>query len=335
MCRLFGVFILAFSFSNHCKAQKGDPNPYADLFAHSSLSKMENYVGLGSDWGSRIYNLDTPAKDYVLGLNKIDGFDESPVEARNFPSFKKEVIKTLEAEPEPIQSLLKDKLFRIYVCEDLGGSAISGFIQENGNTKGGFVLLDAKVLDRKANEWITYKENSIYTKGRLAVNVRIEPDEANTKNNALRYILLHEFGHILSGTQKIGPSFFDAFRSYLRFPFFSGIWKSEKIASMDTSFFPIRSKIHFYSGSVSLDEEWEKIYPVLEKSPFPTLYSATNADDFFAESFVSYVHVILEKRPWVLEIKDGEKVLYQMENGITKPSLEKQREIIRKILFKL
>ncbi|WP_246050671.1 hypothetical protein [Leptospira langatensis] len=331
---MFGVFILAFSLFTDCKPKEGDPNPYADLMTRSPLSKMENYVGLGSDWGSRIYDLDAPSKNYVLGLNKIDGFEDSPIPSRNFQAFKIEVIKTLEAEPEPIQSLLKKKLFRIYVCEDLGGSALSGFVREKGNTKGGFILLDAKILDRKANEWISYKENSTYMKGRLSVQIRIESDQTNTKNNALRYILLHEIGHILSATENIGPSFSDPIRSYENFPFYSQIWRSEKVSYMDDSVFPIRNRIHFYSGSISLDKEWEKIYPVLEKTPFPTLYAAANADDFFAESFVSYVHVILEKRPWILQIKDGKKVLFQMENGIAKPALEKQREQIREILEK-
>ncbi len=332
--RFFGGIILLSFYSSDCKSETGDPNPYAELYSDISISKMENYVGLDKGWDSRIKPLDQDAKNYVIVLNKIDGFDDSPAQTPLFESFKKEIAEALESEPEPIQSLLKEKLFRIYVCESLGGSAVTGIVHKNQNVIGGFIIIDAKVLNRKANDWISYKENSAYTKRKTNLKITIEERIGNTKQNAIRYILLHEFGHILSETESIAPSHLEKFRSFQNLPFSGSIWKSENISYLDTSTFPLRPKIRFYSGSISLDDQWKNIYPALEKTPFPTLYAANNADDFFAESFVSYVHVVLEKRPWKLELIQNGKTIYQTENGILKPQLQTQREILKRILEK-
>ncbi|WP_243402104.1 hypothetical protein [Leptospira haakeii] len=332
LCRLFVVFILVFETFYSCKEEVGDPNPYADVLSSTPLSKIENYVGLESeDWDSRILNLDKHALDYVNELNRIDGFTESPSPIKNLDVFKSILLEALNSQTDPVVSLLKNKLLRIYVCENLGGSAVTGIVRKDGKSIGGFVILDANTLNRNANDWISYKENSTFQKGNINIRIKIEEEKQNTKANALRYILLHEFGHILSETENIGPSFFSPKRSYSNYEFYKGIWKSEKVSYLDDSVFTIRPQIRFYSESISLDENWEKIYPILSKTPFPTLYAATNADDFFADSFVSYVHVVLEKKPWKLEILKDNKPVFKMENGIAKDSLRSQRQILERI----
>ncbi|PJZ49151.1 hypothetical protein CH362_12020 [Leptospira saintgironsiae] len=332
LCRLFVLFILTFETFYSCK-EAGDPNPYADVLSSTPLSKIENYVRLESeDWASRIFNLDKQALDYVNELNRVDGFSESPSPVKDLETFKSTLIDALNSQSGPVSSLLKNKLLRIYVCENLGGSAVTGIIRKDNRSIGGFVILDANTLNRNANDWISFKENSAFQKGNIKIQIRIEEDRQNTKTNALRYILLHEFGHILSETESIGPSFFLPKRSYTNFEFYQGVWKSEKVSFLDDSRFVLRSKIRFYSGSLSLDANWEKIYPILANTQFPTLYSATNADDFFADSFVSYVHVVLEKKPWELEILKNNKPIFRMENGITKDSLQSQRKILERIL---
>ncbi|WP_341867365.1 hypothetical protein [Leptospira andrefontaineae] len=334
MCRLFVVFLLVFETFYSCKEELGDPNPYAEVLSSTPLSKIENYVGLGSeDWSLRIYNLDKQALDYVNELNRVDGFTESPSPVKNFETFKSTLLDALNSQTGPVVSLLQKKLLRIYVCENLGGSAVTGLIRKEGKSIGGFVILDVNTLNRNANDWISYKENSTFQKGNIKIRIRIEEEKQNTKANALSYILLHEFGHILSETENIGPSFFLAKRSFKNSEFYKAAWKSEKVSYFDDSTFILRPQIRFYSESLSLDENWEKIYPILSKTPFPTLYSATNADDFFADSFVSYVHVVLNKKPWELEILKNNKSIFRMENEIQKDSLLEQRKIIEKIIF--
>lgn len=308
-------------------------NPYAALYSDLAVSRIENYVGWETgDWKSRIRNLDPQAKEYMIDLNRIDGFDDSPATSPLFSRMQSEIEKALESIPDPVQSLLRRRLVRIYVCESLGGTAVTGFIKDRERSKGGFILLDAKNLDRKANDWISFKENSSYLPSPTRVRVQIESEKNDTRRNAIRYILLHEFGHILAETESVAPSQLAPTRSFSEFPFFTGVWLEENVSNFDTKEFPDRKKIRFYSGNYPLESEWQNIYPVLENTPFPTLYAANNADDFFAEVFVSYVHVILEKKPWNLTIYQKGKKVYFMENGISKPTLEKQRKIIEQLL---
>lgn len=270
--------------------------------------------------------MDVEAKSFVTSLNRIDGFDEVPSPSASWRIVAKEVRSVKAELPKSINKLLTEFLFRIYVCENLGGSAVSGFVYRNGHAIGGFVILDSQILNKNANDWISYKESSAFKPDNTEIKIKIEEENSNTKVNALRYILLHEFGHILSVASGVGPDFRGKTRRFENLPFYQGIWKSEKKSVYDGSEFSLRPRIKFYSSSLPLRENWNNIYPILEKTPFPTLYSATNADDFFAESFVSYVHVIMQKRPWELVLYDKGKPIYKTRNGIEKDSLEKQEE---------
>ena len=50
------------------------------------------------------------------------------------------------------------------------------------------------------------------------------------------------------------------------------------------------------------------VYERLARTNFPTLYAATSPGDDFAESFVSYVHTVLMKRPREITIRHDGKV---------------------------
>ncbi|PJZ68969.1 hypothetical protein CH373_07955 [Leptospira perolatii] len=317
-----------------CKTKTSESNPYSGLFSKSEITRRESYGLFDKDapLKNRVFNLDEIASDFVKEMNEIDGFEDVPTPSKNLDDFVKDIQEVEDSLPPTVLSLAKKQLFRIYVCENLGGTALSGFIYDKNQPVGGFILFDSNVLSRSANEWISYKENSPFALGKTKIQIRIEKGKNDTKSNALRYIFLHELGHIISSTYKIVPDFRSENRSFFHFPFYEGIWSTEKELVSESSDFSIRSQIKFYTNSISLDENWKKIYPALESSQFPTLYSATNADDFFAESFVSYVHVILDSRPWDLKIFRNNKVVYQSTNGIRKPSLEKQRKMIEKIL---
>lgn len=68
--------------------------------------------------------------------------------------------------------------------------------------------------------------------------------------------------------------------------------------------FPLRNQIHFYKGDFTTNIE--EVYRELERTHFPTLYSATNMADDFADSFASLVHVVLFKRPYkIVLLKNG------------------------------
>lgn len=331
MWRYIGAYATLLFFCG-CTPERSEQNPYAELFRTSPITESENYKDLGSSWASRVSPLDENSRSFVEALNRIDGFENSPVASTDLGNISRNLSKVGKRIPSHINKLLNEQLFRIIVCENLGGTAVSGVVYEKGIAKGGFVILDSKVLRRKANDWITYKENSPFQKGKISVRIRIEEPAEDTEVAALEYILLHEFGHILAVTSGTGPDLRDRYRKFKDRPFYSSVWLSENTSVEDGGKFRTLRKVRFYTSEQSLDKEWKNVYPPLTDSPFPTLYSASNADDFFAESFVSYVHVLMEKRPWTLTVREDEKILYEMNNGIGKDSLKEQRRILSRLL---
>ncbi|ASV07281.1 hypothetical protein B2G47_17240 [Leptospira interrogans serovar Canicola] len=305
-------------------------NPYYQLFRKHPITQMERYFSM-EGWEQRISGLNSEEQNFVQEMNRIDGITDLPEAENELNPWKERLSTVRKSLPNSVNTILDRSLFKVILCKNLGSSGLSSFVYDNTGPKGGVVFLDTKLLNQTANEWITQKENSPFISGNIQVKVRIESDTKDKIETAIEYILLHEVGHILSVLKKIVPDFREEYRNFSEFEFSKGIWKTEDVSYLD-SFFPLRKEIKFYTSKpIELSKNWDSIYPTLEKTPFPTLYSATNADDFFADSFVSYVHTKLQKKTWNLEIFQNKKRVFKMKNGIQEPRCKVQKEYLDNI----
>ena len=330
------IFCLVLFFSN-CNKKTIQKNEYAQLLNEHPATNSKNYPRQSGDWTSRAVNIDSTRISFTKSVNEIDGFTEIPIESTSMEGMRTKLEAISKSFHPKVKDLFDKYLFAIYFCEKLGGTGISGFIYDNQKNKpvGGFIIIDSSVINKKANDWITYKERSAFQLGDISLQIQIENETDNTIDNALRYILLHEMGHIISNTLGISPDLRMATPDYKEYPFFNEIWISEKESNYDTKTFPFRSKVKFYSSDSSalkLDLVWDQVYPILNKTRFTTLYAATNALDDFAEAFVSYIHCILDNRPWELTLSKQGKVIYKMKNRIHE--LEREQEFLRRNVFK-
>ncbi|MCG6194021.1 hypothetical protein LFX25_12285 [Leptospira sp. FAT2] len=310
-------------------------NPYYRLFTTHPITRAERY-SLSNPWQERISSLGEEEQNFIQEMNRIDGFQDSPLPEADLIVWKSRLSAVRQSLPNSVNSFLDKSLFRVILCKNLGSTGLSSFVYDRSGPLGGVVFLDTGMLTKTANDWITQKENSSFAPGTLKLNVKIESDSNDTIETALEYILLHEIGHILSVQKRIVPDFREKNRDFSTFEFSNGVWVNENDSVFDDSF-PMRKKIRFYSSQpISFDSEWGGIYPVLEKTPFPTLYSSINGDDFFADAFVSYVHTILQKKIWNLEIKqeNGVKV-FEMKNGIQEPRCKKQKEFLDRLFAEM
>lgn len=329
----FSIFVfLGFG----CKRKAFDKNEYAQLLREHPATDIRNYPQRQGKWTDRVYNLDNDRSSYIRKLNEIDGFTEVPVISSSMTEMKQKVEVITKSFHPKINNLFDKYLYGIYFCEKLGGTGVTGFIYDNstGDPLGGFIVIDSQVIQKKANDWITYKERSAFGISEISLNLKIENEIGDTVENALRYILLHEMGHVISNTLRITPDLRDVNSDYRKFPFFDQAWTSMEKSIYDKEIFPLRPSIKFYglkADLLNLDQDWNQIYPKLEKTNFPTLYGATNALDHFAESFVSYVHCIIDNRPWELTLSKDNKILYKSTNRIFE--MPKEKEFIRKIVF--
>lgn len=314
----------------NCNSTKLVPNPYASLF-NSHAATDGKYYPKFTSWTDSINNITPIHIDFIKRMNLIDGFDEIPVTTSQFNQMKDRLLAVSQSFSPELKILLNQSVRGVYFCEKLGGTGVTGIIYENNHPVGGFIILDASMLNQSANEWITAKENSAFTSVKIKLGIQIESNNNDTPENALRYIFLHEFGHILSIVKKQVPDFRDSKRDFSDYPFFKGAWLDENTTAFASEFKVIK-KVKFYTKEkINLDDNWKNIYPVINETPFATLYSTIHPDEFFADLFASYIHTVEDKRPWNLTLMEKNKIIFHSRNKITSDTM--RMKIFHKLLM--
>jgi hypothetical protein len=212
--------------------------------------------------------------------------------------------------PPQILKLIEPKLAGIYFVQDLGGTAMTDYIDGGWFRRDiGWIVLDAGVLSRyTANAWATWKERTPFKESpAFSLEAVIETPANDNRRNAIRYILLHETGHILSLGEKIHPRWDKPPSTTEGFPFAQLSWQLDAatgtyVSHHDRVTFRDRQHVVYYFGAKLAGYKIPDIYDSLSKTNFPTLYAATNPGDDFAESFASYVHTVIHKRPWEIRV---------------------------------
>jgi hypothetical protein len=254
--------------------------------------------------------------------NEIQGIKERPQPAEPFPKIR-DAMKLIEVSiPNTLKKILKERLIGIFLVKGLGSTGYTDTVFDNkGNEKYCFIVLDVEMIKaKKANEWATWKENSAFKskeKQKYRLNLVIEEEENNTVINAIRYIILHELGHVFGTVTKVHTTWKDRHnkkRKDMDYPFQKLSWKmthDNKILSRFDDCFHEREllKFYFFRKAKLNNEQIPSTYSkLIECTNFASLYAATNLWDDFAESFVIYFHVVIEKRPWRITIeKEGQR----------------------------
>lgn len=255
-----------------------------------------------------------------LNLDNIgQGFSNQPRTAAIPEDFLKDVNDAMTELPPRVKQLIDKRLAGIYFVQDLGGTGYTDYI--NGDPfipAAGFTVLDMDVLAKQtANAWATWKENSPFkADARYRLESDIEPQRQDNRKHAIQYILLHELGHILSIGENIHPRWDQppaADASLDRYPFARLSWEimnaGKRYASLFETEFPLRKDVVYYFGARLNGGQMVEVYEQLERTNYPTLYAATSPGDDFAESFASYVHTVLLKRPLEIRLyRDGRLV---------------------------
>lgn len=259
--------------------------------------------------------------DYLTQDNIANGWSERPRTTRAPASFIAEVKSALAELPSEVNLLFVDRLAGIFIVDELGGTGFTDVIEDaSGEAVAGYIVLDANALAaRTANEWATWKETTPFApEPGWQLSARIESDAQDSRRRAIQYILLHELGHVLSigGNEHppwtIQPKDVDHPQAY---PFFNLSWqvdaKENRYESLFDSAFALRTRVAYYTGAKLRMSQAPDAYGELAKTNFPSLYAATRPGDDFAESFASYVHTVVLKRPWDITIAhDGEVVTH-------------------------
>jgi len=241
--------------------------------------------------------------------------------------------------PPVIKALVEERLAGIYFVSDLGGTGYTDYA--NGgwfSHDAGFTLLDVDVLAKQtANAWATWKENTPFKADpAFRLEARIEDAAGDNRKNAIQYILLHELGHILSIGKDIHPRWDGPPSSVAGFPFARLSWEfvpaETRYASTFDKQFVLRREVVYYFGARLGGRQMFDAYHQVADTNFPTLYAATHPGDDFAESFASYVHTVMMKRPWEIRLYQDGKLVRTVGSCWEEERCAEKRRILEEIL---
>ncbi len=272
----------------------------------------------------RVFSAPNELIDYIRLDNQLNGFSEKPQTIKASKKLQLEIEEAIKELPQKVKDLVAPKFLGVYLIQGLGGT---GYTESVFNTQGeavaAFIALDAGILtQRKANEWATWKESSVFqSDGDYQIELIIEEPERNKTKYAIQYLVLHELAHVYSVGEKIHPLWNDPIESIQnesQFSFFTESWKinsaRDKIYSIfDQDKFPQRSRVRYYTGAKLKNDEMIEVFENLQKTNFVSLYASTHYTEDWAESFATYVHKILMKKPYRFQIKKLDKLVKTYE----------------------
>lgn len=278
--------------------------------------------------------------DYLRKDNALNGYKERPRQAKVDPSFLEDIHAAIDELPQMARKHMEEHVIAVFLVQDLGTTGFGELLRDFDQNRLGFIVLDVDFLNKKANEWISWRENSPFRdKGVYAVEAEIERKEHDSRKSAIQYILLHELGHLVGVAKGAHPNWF-AGGDPRAWPFAGLSWLTHKTAlngeSRYDDFFRTRKALKFYAfqNAALSSEAIGETFTALSGTDFVSLYAATNMYDDFAETYAMYVHVILQKKPWrVRVVRDG-KMVTEMREPILNPRLIRKKEYMQELFKK-
>ena len=278
---------------------------------------------------------------HVTQVNLAMGVAERPSSTQVDAAFQADVRAAIASMPASVQALLDGVLLGVRYARQLGSSAISDIVVSGeGVIVGVVVALDVDAFEsRTANAWATWKENTPFAPEegyRLSAQIALPGDD--NRQGALQYLLLHEFGHVLSaGRNLLHDWWLDAQSlrgagDYHYLPLAWQISEEKSVVPLLENDFPLRPDIVYYHGARLAASQMAHAYHQLQGANFATLYAATSVHEDFAESFASYVHAVMLGKPQAIRIEKDGALLLQFDGYWDAPRSAGKRALLERLL---
>ncbi|WP_296949871.1 hypothetical protein [uncultured Massilia sp.] len=290
----------------------------------------------------RILPLPDEVRDFVRQVNLASGIDAVPAPAQPDARLLADLRQALRGMPASVLDLVSPLLLGICLGHGLGSSGATDIVVDarDGRILGCIVLLDVDVMaGHTANSWATWKENLPFHGGPgFTLTAAIAAAHDDTRAHALQFLLLHEFGHVLTADGDFLPRWWEPTpdtQFSWDFSYLALSWTTNaegRFVPQASSDFDGRGIVDFY-GNNKLDGEAIVVaYAGLEGSDFPSLYGATNPYDDFAECFATYVHSELMGRPYTLRIDHGGEPQAWLDSFWASPRSVAKRAFMERVL---
>lgn len=253
-------------------------------------------------------------EDAVASLRRDLG-GTGPIAPARGAEYMQEDLRAVMAElPQAVEDLVADRLIGVFLVEGLSGAGgdtqnlglaldVIGLWRQHAGT---VILIDRDETDMRANRAMAgmeYVPSGDY-RG-IRVEARMARRDENDRRTTLRYVLLHELGHVIDYDRGITPARFRYGDDRTGCGFTCLSWIAPDRHRFSTRIDSAMRKVRGgdYDAYV---RALPQTFADLAGTNFPSFYAATLPEEDFAESFAQYVHAVLMGRPWELTLRvDG------------------------------
>jgi hypothetical protein len=201
----------------------------------------------------------------------------------------------------------------MYLVQDNFGSArVEAAVDAQGHLTGGCILLNLDALARSANAWASWRETSAFrADDRYRIRVTLETAQTDSVENALRFVFLHELGHVVGMVAGV-HGYWAAPQTWpatARSPFTRLSWSTDGHGWLSpwkqrSALLALPRFYRFEAAPLPLSAS-PLVYRALGETNWPSLYGSIDPYEDFAETFAIYVHTRLLLRPFRVDVYLG------------------------------
>lgn len=234
------------------------------------------------------------------------------------PGFVDDLREVIEDLPRPFA-----RVFERHVCAvvPMYGAPMTGTLAMLAEQQGrALIYLNVEALSLLPDRWLEFKESSPFELGpeyRLAGTLA-ERDE-NVPRVLIELVLVHELGHVVDMAHKGDPTIAEIKRLSWPLPL--------AMAERPVVHYPERKGLPRLPGALS-----PSIYEFVASGAFPSPSALDNAEEDFAESIATYMHSVMRRRPWRLELARGELPIVTLRSCWDEPRCATKRKLIEALL---
>lgn len=257
--------------------------------------------------------------DYTTELNKHFGLTEAPTPVEPNEALKEDILNAIMEMPNVVRAHFDKYVIGIFLVKGLSTTAAVKVYSNYHNVNKGFVILNVDAIDKLANDWVSWKANNPFPKvDGHHIKIIIEKSSENTRKNTIQYVLIHEIGHLVFAAQSRKNAFISL----------SWTMKKRSILGKFDDVFNLRKNVKYYRlmNTVLNTSRISETYSQWEQTNYVSLYGSTNFHEDFAEAYATYVHVILQRKPWLIQIYDHSKLIKEFNTPIKADRCREKKE---------
>lgn len=223
----------------------------------------------------------------------------------------RDLREAMDELPESVTRLVDRRLIGVFLVEGLSDAEremhnlglaleVSGFWRQHAGT---VILIDRDETDMRANLAMASMEYVPTGEYRgFRVQSRLARRGDNDRKTTLRYVLVHELGHLIDYDLGITPYSFNYAGETVGCGFTCLSWITPRRHRFSPNLDMAMRNIEAGNYEAFL-EALPTTFAALSKSNFPSLYATTLPEEDFAESFAQYVHSVMLGHPWELTLR--------------------------------